>query len=125
MIQDEKGLPTIKFYKDAVQDILDGRKTLEPRPRSHAWISRIEAAGRAHLTYGPRAGKPTIFATARIVGVELRGFETATADDLRLIGYDWPNRTVEEFVAVYTDWFAKELARGYPVAWIKFEVERP
>ncbi|MBX6722937.1 MAG: hypothetical protein IRY92_06855, partial [Dactylosporangium sp.] len=48
-----------------------------------------------------------------------------TADDLRLIGYDWPNRTVEEFVAVYTDWFAKELARGYPVAWIKFEVERP
>jgi hypothetical protein len=115
-------LPTIKFFKDAVEDILAGRKTLEPRPRSPSWIERLEKVGQASLTYGPRFGAPTVFATARIIDVAVRPFESVTVVDLARIGYDWSGRSCEEFVAEYTRWFTKELEKGYPVAWVSFEV---
>jgi hypothetical protein len=115
-------LPAIKFFKDAVEDILAGRKTLEPRPRSLSWIRRLEKVGQASLTYGPRFGAPTVFATARITDITVRSFDSATPEDLGRIGYDWSNRSREEFVAEYTCWFARELEKGYPVAWISFEV---
>ncbi|MGH3889933.1 MAG: ASCH domain-containing protein [Pseudonocardiaceae bacterium] len=115
-------LPAIKFFKNAVEDILAGRKTLEPRPRSLSWIRRLEKVGQASLTYGPRFGAPTFFATARITDITLRSFDTATPEDLRRIGYNWTNRSCEEFVAEYTRWFARELEKGYPVAWISFQV---
>ena len=38
-------------------------------------------------------------------------------------GSDWKGRDPAEFIAVYTDWYRKELDKGYPVAWISFEVE--
>ncbi len=115
-------LPAIKFFKDAVEDILAGRKTLEPRPRSLSWIRRLEKAGQASLTYGPRFGAPTVFATARIIDITIRPFDSATPEDLRHIGYGWATRSCEEFVLEYTRWFTKELEKGYPVAWISFEV---
>ena len=115
-------VPAIKFFKDAVEDIVAGRKTLEPRPRSSSWIERLEKSGRASLTYGPRFGAPTIFATACITDITVRPFESVTVEDLARIGYGWPDRSCEEFVAEYTRWFAKELENGYPVAWISFEV---
>jgi ASCH domain len=115
-------LPTIKFFKDAVADILAGIKTLEPRPRSMPWIRRLDRAGCASLAYGPRVGAPTVFAVARITGITLRAFETATAADLRRIGTPWRDRSPEEFSDEYNRWFAKELAKGYPVAWISFEL---
>lgn len=115
-------LPAVKFFKDAVEDILAGRKTLEPRPRSLSWIRRLEKVGQALFTYGPRFGAPTIFATARIVDITVRPFGSVTPEDLRRIGYDWANRSCEEFVAEYTRWFTRELERNYPVAWISFEV---
>lgn len=115
-------VPVIKFFKDAVEDILAGRKTLEPRPRSPSWIERLGKAGQASLTYGPRFGAPTVFATARITDVAVRPFESVTIEDLARIGYGWSDRSCEEFVAEYTRWFAKELEKGYPVAWISFEV---
>ena len=122
VIGDRQHLPAIKFYKDAVEDILCGRKTLEPRPRSLSWINRLERAGRAELTYGPRFGPPTVFGLARITDITLRPFNNATTDDLSRIGGSWAECTVEAFVEEYTRWFARELARGYPVAWISFEV---
>ncbi|MDQ3761247.1 MAG: ASCH domain-containing protein [Actinomycetota bacterium] len=115
-------LPAIKFFKDAVDDILAGRKTLEPRPRSASWIDRLERVGRASLTYGPRFGAPTVFATARITDITVRPFDSVTVEDLARIGYDWSSRSCEEFVLEYSRWFAKELDKGYPVAWISFEV---
>ncbi len=115
-------LPAIKFFKDAVEDILAGRKTLEPRPRSLSWIGRLEKIGKASFTYGPRFGAPTVFATARINDITVRSFGSATPVDLSRIGYDWPNRSCEEFVAEYTRWFTRELEKGYPVAWISFEI---
>ncbi len=115
-------VPAIKFFKDAVEDILTGRKTLEPRPRSASWIERLEKVRRASLTYGPRFGAPTVFATARIIDVAVRPFESVTVEDLARIGYGWSDRSCEEFVVEYTRWFAKELEKGYPVAWISFEV---
>jgi protein-L-isoaspartate(D-aspartate) O-methyltransferase len=44
-------LPAIKFFKQAVTDILTGGKTLEPRPRSQAWIKKFGTvvARPAHL----------------------------------------------------------------------------
>lgn len=116
-------LPAIKFLKRTVPDILDGSKTLEARPRSEPWIRRIRDAPRARLTYGPMRGAPTVFAVARICSVEVRGFGTATQDDLGRIGPDWAGRGTEDFTAAYADWYAKELARGYAVAWISFEVD--
>ena len=121
-ISSKTALPAIKFFKDAVEDILAGRKTLEPRPRSPSWTSRLEKVGQASFTYGPRFGAPTVFATARIIDITVRPFDSATLDDLRRIGYDWANRSREEFVTEYTSWFTRELEKGYPVAWISFEV---
>jgi hypothetical protein len=115
-------LPAIKFFKDAVEDILAGRKTLEPRPRSLLWVRRLEKVGQALLTYGPRFGVPTVFATARIVDITVRPFDSATPEDLRRIGYDWADRSCEEFAAEYTCWLTRELEKNYPVAWISFEV---
>lgn len=114
--------PSIKFFKDAVEDILAGRKTLEPRPRSLSWIRRIEKVEKVSFTYGPRFGASTVFATARITDITVRSFDSVTPEDLRRIGYDWADRSCEEFVAEYTRWFAKELEKNYPVAWISFEV---
>lgn len=116
-------LPAIKFFKSAVEDILSGAKTLEPRPRSAGWIKRLEAFDRARLTYGPRMGAPTLFAVARILEVVVRPFETATQEDVDRVGSEWKGRDPAEFIAVYTDWYCKELDKGYPVAWISFEVD--
>lgn len=115
-------LPTIKFFKDAVEDILAGRKTLEPRSRSLSWIRRFEKVEQALLTYGPRFGAPTVFATARIVDITVRPFDSVTHEDLMRVSYDWADRSCEEFVAEYTRWFVRELDKNYPVAWISFEV---
>lgn len=115
--------PQIKFYKDAVPDILSGRKTLEPRPRSPKWISTIAESQLVDLTYGPRIGVPKIFASAEILKVETRPFETATMDDLIQIALGWQDKTPEEFIAEYTKWFANDLAKGYPVAWIYFKLK--
>jgi hypothetical protein len=114
-------LPAIKFY-DAVEDILAGRKTLEPRPRSLSWIRRLENAGLASFTHGPRFGAPTVFAAVRITNITVRPFDTVTPEDLARIGYGWMNRSCDEFVAEYTRWFTREPEKGYPVAWISFEV---
>jgi len=116
-------VPQIKFYKDAVPDILSGRKTLEPRPRSPQWIARIAESELVDLTYGPRIGVPKIFASAEILKVDTRPFETATKEDLIQIGLSWQDKTPEEFVEEYTKWFAKDLAKGYPVAWIYFKLK--
>ncbi|MGH8904006.1 MAG: hypothetical protein ACRDYA_20595 [Egibacteraceae bacterium] len=116
-------LPAVKFFKSAVEDILSGAKTLEPRPRSTAWIKRLETSDRARLTYGPRMGAPTVFAVARILDVVVRAFETATQEDVDRIGSDWKGRDPVEFIAAYTDWYRKELDKGYLVAWISFEVD--
>ncbi len=105
-------LPAIKFFKDAVADILAGRKTLEPRPRSLSWIRRLEKAGQASLTYGPRFGAPTVFAIARITDITVRPFDSAAPEDLMRIGYGWAERSCEEFLIEYKSWFAKELAKS-------------
>jgi hypothetical protein len=52
----------------------------------------------------------------------VRPFGSVTVADLARIGYDWPDRSCAEFSVEYTHWFAKELEKGYPVAWISFEV---
>ena len=118
-----KNIPQIKFYKDAVSDIISGRKTLEPRPRSFRWIEKVAGASEVNLTYGPRIGVPKIFATARILKVETRPFETATKEDLIQIGLGWQNKSPDEFIKEYNSWFAKDLAKGYSVAWIYFKLE--
>jgi len=115
--------PQIKFYKDAVPDILSGRKTLEPRPRSLRWISKIADSRLVDLTYGPRMGVPKIFATAEVLKVDVRSFETATVDDLVQIALGWQDKTPKEFISEYTKWFAKDLAKGYPIAWIYFKLK--
>jgi hypothetical protein len=117
--------PAIKFLKRSTEDILSGRKTLELRARSIGWIERIQRADIVDLTYGPRMSRPTVFATAKIEKVEIRPFDTITPDDLKRIGYGWELRTIDEFIPAYTEWYAKELAKGYPVAWIYFSVIEP
>lgn len=117
-------LPSVKFLKRTVPGILDGSKTLEARPRSDAWIRRIQRSDRARLTYGPMMGAPTVFAVARVLAVEIRGFETATREDVDRIGAEWAGRDAGEFAAAYADWYAKELAKGYAVAWISFEIDK-
>lgn len=112
----------IKFYKDAVPDIVSGEKTLEPRPRSLQWIDRISQADLVDLTWGPRVGKPHIFATAKIEKVETRPFETATTKDLKQIALGWQDKTPNEFIKEYNRWFASQLSKGYPVAWVYFKV---
>lgn len=120
----ENKRPQIKFYKDAVPDIISGHKTLEPRPRSPRWIRQIQSAELVDFTYGPRIGPPHIFAAARIARVEIRNFETATKQDLKQIALGWQGKKPEEFIKEYNRWFSKELEKGYPVAWIYFKVER-
>lgn len=117
--------PAIKFLKRSTEDILGGRKTLEPRARSLRWIERIQKADVVDFTYGPRMSVPTVFATAKIEKVEIRPFDTITPDDLERIGYGWELRTTAEFIPAYNEWYAKELAKGYPVAWIYFSVIEP
>lgn len=119
-----QAFPAIKFFKDSVADILAGHKTLGPRPRTRtlAWIRSIERAGYASLTYGPRLGPPTIFATARVTDITMRPFETATAEDLKRLDRDWRGENPERFVIEYMRWYAKELTKGYPVAWISIEI---
>ena len=121
-IKGTQNRPAIKFLKRSVEDILSGKKTLEIRPRTLRWSERIEQADLVDLTYGPRMGAPTIFAIAKIEKVELRPFDTITLDDLKCIGHDWKLRTVTEFIQVYTEWYAKELQKGYPIAWIYFSI---
>ncbi|MGW4891653.1 ASCH domain-containing protein [Kitasatospora sp. NPDC004240] len=121
--QDLAELPAVKFFKDAVEDILAGRKTLEPRPRSVAWGRRIASADHIRLTYGPRYGAPTVFAVAKVLSVETRPFETATREDVDRIGYGWLGRDPADFAREYTEWYAKELAKGYPVVWITFSLD--
>ena len=116
-------LPPIKFLKRTVPDIMDGSKTLEARPRSEPWIRKIQESERARLTYGPMMGAPTVFAVARILAVQVRGFETATREDIDRIGAQWAGRDAGEFAAAYAEWYAKDLAKGYAVAWISFEVD--
>jgi len=118
-----KKIPQIKFYKDAVPDILSGKKTLEPRPRSPRWIEKITNSKEAELTYGPRIGVPTVFAKAEILEVETRPFETATREDLDQVALGWEDKEPYEFVDEYTKWFSKDLAKGNPVAWIRFKVK--
>jgi hypothetical protein len=126
-VSEEPGLPAlpaIKFFKNTVPDILSGGKTLEPRPRSDSWITTIQSAARARLTYGPRMGAQTVFAIARIISVEIRGLETATQEDVDRIGSHLAGRDPAEFAAAYTRWYGKELAKGYRVAWVSFEVDQ-
>ena len=118
--------PQIKFLKDQIGYVLDGSKTLEPRPRSHEWIEKIAQADEIELTYGSRFAPPRIFAIAKLEKVEVRPFETVTKDDLIRISRGWENKEPKEFVRIHNEWYAKELAKGYPVAWIYFMViERP
>lgn len=121
-MQNTERRPQIKFYKDAISDILSDRKTIEPRPRSRAWIERIAATKLVDLTYGPRISVPKIFATAKILKVETRPFNTATEEDLKGIALGWQDKAPEEFIVEYEKWFQKELSKGYPVAWIYFKV---
>lgn len=65
------------------------------------------------LPHSPRVTLPDI---------TVRPFDNVTPEDLTRIGYDWTERGCEEFVVEYENWFAKELAKNYPVAWIRFAV---
>jgi len=98
------------------------RKILEPRPRSLSWVGRLERAGYARLVYGPHFGAPTVFAAARIDGVTLRPFESVTDEELPYIGSFWRGRPRQGLIEEYTRWFGKDLAKGYPVAWVRFAV---
>lgn len=118
-----KNRPQIKFYKNAVPDILSGKKTLEPRPRSPQWIAKIAGSKLVDLTYGPRIGAPKIFAVAEILKVDIRPFETTTKKDLDQVALGWQNKTPKEFVNEYSRWFEKFLVKGYPVAWIYFKLK--
>lgn len=114
--------PQLKFLKDQVGYVLDGKKTLEPRPRSHQWIDRLSEAEEIELTYGPRFAPPKVFARAKIEGIEVRPFETVTQEDLEQISRGWEDKTPEEFARVHNEWYAKELAKGYPVVWVYFKI---
>lgn len=116
------GRPQIKFYKDAAPYILSGDKTLEVRPRSRAWVEKISKAKLVDLTYGPRFRPPHIFATAKIFRVEVRSFDTTTKEDLKQLGRSWLKKTPKEFAEIHKKWFAKDLAKSYPVAWIFFKL---
>lgn len=114
----------IKFLKDQLHFVLDGKKTLETRPRSRQWIERLTKADEIDLTYGARFTSPKVFARAKLEKVEVRPFETTTKEDLIRISRGWEDKTPEEFARVHNEWYAKELAKGYPVVWIYFKVVR-
>lgn len=116
-------LSQLKFLKDQIGFVLDGSKTLEVRPRSDKWIQKMLNSSRIELTWGARFAPPRVFAVARLEKVEVRPFETTTIDDLKRISRGWENKTPEEFARVHNEWYAKELAKGYSVAWIYFNVE--
>ena len=65
---------------------------------------------------------PRIFARAKVEKVEVRPFETTTKEDLKKISRGWEEREPQEFIEEHNVWYAKELSRGYPVAWIYFRV---
>jgi hypothetical protein len=117
-------LPRIKFFKDQVEAVLKGEKTLEVRPRSQAWVNRLRFAERVEFTCGPRFGRPQVFAVAAIEKVEIKPFDRATKRDLARLARGWEKRTLAEYVAVHEKWFSKELSKGYPVAWIYFRLIR-
>lgn len=114
--------PQLKFLKEQVDNVLKGKKTLEPRPRSRQWIERIANVVFIDLTYGARFKPPVIFATAKVLKVEVRPFETTTKEDLIKISRGWEEKEPEEFIRVHNEWFAKELSRGLPVLWIYFRI---
>lgn len=117
-----KQYPQIKFLKAAVPEILAGRKTMEARPRSMRWIDEIEQADTVELTWGARFAVPTIFARAHVERVEVKPFAEATQEDVKRFGGRWRNESVAAFVAEHERWYAKELEKGYPVAWIYFTI---
>lgn len=94
-------------------------RELDGSRKSRKYHSRVE---KVSFTYGSRFGASTVFATARITDITVQSFDSVTPEDLRRIGYDWVDRSCEEFAAEYTRWFAKELEKNYPVAWVSFEV---
>lgn len=112
----------LKFLKDQIGYVLDGSKTLEPRPRSQRWIQQIMQADEIELTWGPRFSPPRVFAIAKIERVEVRPFETTTKEDLLRISRGWEDKQPGEFIQIHNEWYAKELAKGYPVVWVYFEV---
>jgi len=112
----------LKFLKKIVGSILDGNKTLEVRPRSRRWIENFSKADEIDLTYGPRFAAPKVFARAKLEKVEVRPFETTTKKDLKRISRGWEEKTPKEFIEVHNEWYSKELAKNYPVAWIFFRV---
>lgn len=114
--------PQIKFFKKHAADILAGNKTMEARPRSPKWIAAIENTPFVELTYGARYRPATIITLARIKRVEIKPFAEATEEDVRRFGCGWQHRSIEEFVRVHEQWYAKELSKGYPVAWIYFKL---
>jgi len=118
----ERRNPQLKFLKNQVKYVISGNKTLEPRPRSIRWINIFEKAEMVDLTFGPRFRMPVVFATAKLTKVEIRPFETVTRDDLRQISRGWEEKDPKEFMEVHNKWYANELAKGYPVAWIYFEI---
>ena len=114
--------PQLKFLKDQVAYVLSGQKTLEPRPRSTQWINKFKKAKFVDLTFGPRFRPPMIFATAELINIEIRPFNTVTKDDLKQISRGWENKTPQEFAKVHNAWYVKELSKGYQVAWIYFKI---
>lgn len=118
----DKKRTQLKFLKKIVSSILDGSKTLEVRPRSLRWIENFSKADELDLTYGPRFSAPKIFARAKLERMEVRPFETTTKQDLIRISRGWEEKTPKEFISVHKEWYSKELAKGYPVAWIFFKV---
>jgi len=120
--QNSNKRPQLKFLKDQVGCVLNGSKTLEPRPRSRRWIERISKVDEIELTYGPRFSPPKVFALAKLEKVEVRPFETTTKGDLIRISRGWKHKEPEEFIKVHNEWYSKELAKGYPVVWIFFRI---
>ncbi len=112
----------LKFLKNQIGHVLDGSKTLEIRPRSRNWIERIAGAELIDLTYGARFKPPVIFATARLIKIEVRPFESTKKEDLERLSIRWKDKEPQEFIDVHNEWYKKELNKGYPVAWIHFEV---
>ncbi|HEU5187574.1 MAG TPA: hypothetical protein VFT87_03655 [Candidatus Saccharimonadales bacterium] len=115
-----KEYPQIKFLKAAVPEILDGRKTAEARPRSVRWIDKISNAEIVELTWGARFATPTVFARARLEQVDVKTFAEATQEDVKRFGGRWHDVPVARFVTELEQWYAKELLKGHPVAWIYF-----
>jgi len=120
MTSSAQKLTQIKFLKKAVMPILSGSKTMEARPRSPRWIDSFHEGQLIELTYGARFKPPVVIATASIERIEIKPFADATEDDARRFGGSWHEKGVTAFIAEHERWYAKELAKGYPVVWIYF-----